>query len=126
MKARYAFLAIFVLFTFVFLPTIMKKKQKSKPTENMISDSILVEQEENVSLESEVYKVGFMKGQNAFMTQMNDPKAPPSDTKQEYTVSLDVPEEERKNLKEIMLKGYVDGYHKESSSLYCPRNDCPY
>ena len=72
---------------------------------------------ETIDLEKRAYEIGFDRGKNALYQQMG--RFDKIEDKQtEYTVLI----EENEETKEIQLKGYVDGYHKASESLQCPRN----
>lgn len=77
-------------------------------------------------LDAQAYRVGYLHGQNALFTQMNKPEelhvfhATPQ---VQYTAIQDAPEEERTRYSEIMTQGYIDGYHRASDSMSCPRRE---
>lgn len=93
---------------------------------------IIVEQqpeELTPDLENSAYKAGYKRGYKSFMKQMGLESA--EDSKEiSYTSNVEdksnlETEEQKKEYQDIMMKGYVDGYHKagESSEYkYCPRN----
>jgi hypothetical protein len=91
---------------------------------------VVVEQpiiKESPDLENSVYKAGYERGYKSFMKQMGIESA--DDSKEiSYTSNVEnesQTEEQTQEDRDIMMKGYVDGYHKagESSECkYCPRN----
>lgn len=66
------------------------------------------------------YKIGYKKGYNNFMKTSVDIKDEESII--EYTSNKEeIVNSETEIIQEIMMRGYVDGYHKAGESLYCPR-----
>ena len=88
---------------------------------------VVVEQLEELTpdLENSAYKAGYKRGYKNFMKQMGLESA--NDSKEfSYTSTIEdgsvlLTEEHQ----DIMMKGYVEGYHKAGESMqykYCPRN----
>jgi hypothetical protein len=68
------------------------------------------------------YDVGYKKGYNNFMKTSVDTE---DKVTTEYTSNVEDQSKidlESEEVQEIMMKGYVDGYHKAGESLHCPRN----
>ena len=70
------------------------------------------------------YDIGYKKGYNNFMKTSVDPEA------KEFVVEYTSNKEEKskidldsEEIQEIIMKGYVDGYHKAGEFLHCPRKD---
>lgn len=81
---------------------------------------------EGVDFEKKAYQFGYENGRKALLQQMGLPYVEENKIEYEYTVlleNLDKHNEEEKKLDEVRQKGYVDGYHKASESLVCPRRD---
>ena len=76
----------------------------------------------NENLEKEAYKIGYKNGQNAMFKQMGKP-VEEDDTDTQFAVFKEMPERESEEYKKIIQKGYVDGYHKASEDMTCPRRD---
>lgn len=73
-----------------------------------------------LEIENTPYQDGYEQGFNAFCNQMGiEPKYKPKPSIQ-YTSMI------KEETEEDQLKGYVDGYHRASSSMYCPRSNYSY
>ena len=109
----------------VILTVSISPKKRQKPKQNLnnhlsTQDEIKIEPE---LIEDKIYNAGYQSGQRAMFLQMERPDL--VNKIAEYTISLDVPKEEKERLEEIRMKAYVDGYHRAGDMLYCPKN-CPY
>jgi hypothetical protein len=77
-------------------------------------------------LDAQAYRIGYLRGQNALFTQVNKPEELHvfhAEPQVQYTVSKDAPEEEQARYSDIMMQGYIDGYHRASDSMQCPRRE---
>lgn len=65
------------------------------------------------------YQVGYEKGYYSFLIQNGQD----AEKMTAYTVSVEsaFDQENTKDYKDAMEKGYVDGYHKACDSIHCPR-----
>lgn len=97
----------------------------SKPSKEIVVETVIeIQPEVEISpdLKDSVYNFGYKKGYKNFMKQMGLD----DDEKTSYTSSTVEDESilEKEEYQDIMMKGYVDGYHKagESMNLECPRN----
>jgi hypothetical protein len=72
------------------------------------------------------YKIGYKRGYDNFMNTSVDSK---DESAVEYTSNEDKDKDKDKIdldseiVQEIIMKGYIDGYHKAGESLHCPRNN---
>jgi len=115
-------LALFVFLTLcaAILSQALKRGSVPLPQNEPISVK-RIESFVSNNIEEAAYNIGFNQGERAFMLQTLDPKAESINFKEEqYTVALDLSPEQKRIYDENVAKGYVDGYHKSSESLYCP------
>jgi uncharacterized protein YcfL len=112
-------------------PVVVETVVEQPAVETQQSVVVAEQQPEELTpdLENSAYKAGYKRGYKSFMKQMGLESA--EDSKEiSYTSnvedkSISQTEEQTKEYQDIMMKGYVDGYHKagESSEYkYCPRN----
>lgn len=68
------------------------------------------------------YKIGYKRGYDNFMNTSVDSK---DESAVEYTSNEDKDKIDLDSeiVQEIIMKGYIDGYHKAGESLHCPRNN---
>lgn len=114
-------------FTFLILGIVAYSLMQNKPdarslpqVEPVVNEKIstIASEEE---LMKEAYDQGYKRGQNAFLVQTNHPLASSFETKESYTVFVELNEEQKEAYKEAATQGYVDGYHKASDLVQCPR-----
>jgi hypothetical protein len=120
-------LLVFILFILVFnekqqnlkksIINIEKSEIKHQIKSKIIEMDLIFENDEQIDREKIAYTQGYINGQNALFSQMNEPIRFVL-SKKYFSYILQI--ESDKNLKEIISKGYVDGYHKACSMLQCP------
>ena len=134
MKLKVAFVAVFLVLGVLILSWSFSKKNALPPNEPIVDSKINSFVENNVDVledqslpesfgdvESEAYSFGFKKGRDAFIIQSKDPNGLPPTTKEEYAVFIEkYDDKEKEYYQEAMLRGYVDGYHKATETMYCP------
>jgi len=106
--------------------SIKKKQPPKKELVNVISEINVQNVQEEVKNENQIldldekaFQIGYQKGQRAMLIQMGKPEL--INKTAEYTVNFEIPENEKERLEAIMSKAYVEGYHKASDLVYCPR-----
>jgi hypothetical protein len=125
MKKLDAFIVFICVATIVVVATDVIRKQTKKPTalKKEVVEIVSNDLEEDQNLEDQAYRVGYVQGQNSLFIQINRPDILVKT--QEYASLKETANKHFENdphYKEIMLKGYVDGYHKAAELLSCPGN----
>lgn len=109
------------LFVGVFLLVPKKKQQKpALPPINSIAEEFVTEVIDKSTIVDEAvddYAAAYNKGYNAFLNQMG--RSDLVSEQKVYTAYMPSGNEEQDE--EAAGRGYADGYHKASDSIYCPR-----
>jgi hypothetical protein len=112
LKITLILLSLFALL-FLVVWNLLEKK-------NQIIEKNQIENENSFMLEESAYQAGFREGFFAFMKQTGQytPSLNTTSAIYEYTKSK---YEKKDEDNEENLQGYVDGYHKATESMHCPR-----
>lgn len=111
-------------------PYSMKKELSEEIPHSTSEDVIKEEEVKKIDVLDEdqteiAYKIGYKRGYDNFMKTSVDSKN--DDSAVEYTSNKEKDKDkidlESEVVQEIIMKGYVDGYHKAGESLHCPRNN---
>jgi hypothetical protein len=115
-----------------FLSFIVGCGVSSKPAKEIIVETqptVVVEQSvvenETPDLQRIAYDIGYKRGYKNFTSQMN---LEPTVESKEFAYTVKKEDEailETEAYQDIMMKGYVDGYHKAGESMVqgCPRKN---